>query len=134
MAITEAEVRAATKRMQAKAVVRAIAARYDMARDLVVVAFDTGVEIGFPPRMAQGLANATPAQLRKIEITPAGLGLHWPLLDADLHVPGLLRGILGSSRWMAAHLGAEGGRARSRAKAASARANGRKGGRPRKTA
>lgn len=134
MAIIEAEVQAAGKRMKSKSATHAVSARYDRARDLVVVALNTGVEIGFPPRMTEGLANATATQLGKIEVTPAGMGLHWPLLDADLHVPGLLRGLLGSSRWMAAHLGAEGGRVRSRAKAASARANGLKGGRPRKTA
>lgn len=84
--------------------------------------------------MAQGLANAKTAQLGNIQITPTGMGLHWPMLDADMYVPNLLRGILGSSQWMAAKLGAAGGRARSTAKAASARANGLKGGRPRKTA
>lgn len=133
MAITELEVQLAEKRMRAKTSTHAVGARYDRAQGLVVVALNTGVQIGFPPKLAQGLASATAAQLTTIEITPTGLGLHWPKLDADLYVPNLLRGILGSSQWMAA-VGAEGGRTRSDAKAASARANGLKGGRPRKTA
>jgi hypothetical protein len=58
--------------------------------------------------------------------------MHWPRLDADLYVPGLLSGALGSRAWMAAQLGAEGGRASTPAKAEAARANGAKGGRPRK--
>ena len=134
MAMTEADLRRAERRMQAKAVSRATSARYDRRNGLVQVMLDTGVQIGFPPRMAQGLAGATPAQLSVIEITPSGLGLHWPKLDADLYMPGLLRGMLGSAQWMAAGLGASGGSARSEAKAASARENGRKGGRPRKAA
>jgi hypothetical protein len=43
----------------------------------------------------------------------------------------VVHGIFGSRRWMAAQLGAVGGRAHSEAKAASSRVNGRKGGRPR---
>lgn len=134
MVMTEADLQRAERRMQAKAAPRATSARYDRRNGLVQVMLDTGVQIGFPPRMAQGLAGATPAQLSAIAITPSGLGLHWPKLDADLYLPGLLRGVLGSAQWMAAGLGASGGSARSEAKAASARANGRKGGRPRKAA
>jgi len=49
-------------------------------------------------------------------------------------VPGLLQGTFGTRRWMAGELGAAGGKARSTAKVAAARENGRKGGRPRKAA
>lgn len=72
--------------------------------------------------------------MAKIEITPTGLGLHWPRLDADLYLPSLLKGVLGSPSWMAGLMGRMGGRVRSKAKAAAARANGRRGGRPRKAA
>jgi len=41
-------------------------------------------------------------------------------------------GVLGSPRWMAGLMGRKGGRARTAAKAAAARANGQRGGRPRK--
>ena len=61
-----------------------------------------------------------------------GFGLHFPKLDADIYLPALLEGILGSRNWVAAHLGALGGRAKSRAKAAASRRNGRLGGRPKK--
>ena len=83
---------------------------------------------------AEGLAGASPEHLADIEISPAGLGLHWPRLDADLYVPALLQGMFGSKSWMARELGAEGGRARTVAKIAASRANGRKGGRPKKAA
>jgi hypothetical protein len=84
--------------------------------------------------LVQGLEHATPAALAIIEISPLGDGLHWPVIDADLYVPGLLQGVFGSKSWVARHLGAAGGRARSDAKVAAARENGRKGGRPRKLA
>jgi hypothetical protein len=95
---------------------------------------NTGVELAFPTRLAEGLADASPEHLADIEISPAGLGLHWPRLDVDLYVPALLQGVFGSKSWMARQLGAEGGRSRTVAKVAASRENGRKGGRPRKTA
>lgn len=93
---------------------------------------NTAVDVSFSPRDAQGLENATAGQLAEIEITPPGFGLHWPKLDFDLYVPALLEGMLGSRRWMAARLGAAGGRSRSKAKAAASRENGKLGGRPAK--
>ncbi len=135
MAITERELNQAETRMaQVREAGYAVSARYDPRRSRIVVALSTGVELAFPTRLAEGLANASPEDLADIEISPAGLGLHWPRLDADLYVPALLQGVFGSKTWMARQLGAEGGRARTLAKAAAARENGRKGGRPRKTA
>lgn len=133
MASTEHEMAQAEQRMQTlREHGHAIAARYDRRRARVVVSLNTGVEVAFPPKLAEGLAGAAPAELAKIEITPSGLGLHWPKLDADLYVPGLLAGAFGSQSWMAAQLGAAGGSVHSKAKARAARANGRLGGRPRK--
>lgn len=111
---------------------RAVSARFVRHRARVVIALDNGLELAFPPRMAEGLENATAAELANIEISASGDGLHWPALDADLYIPSLLRGVFGSRSWMARQLGAAGGKANTRAKAAAARENGRKGGRPRK--
>ena len=112
----------------------AVAARYDRDTGLVVVELSNGVVAAFPPAVAQGLEHARPVDLEEIEVTPAGLGLHFPALDADLYVPALLAGITGSERWMAAQLGSQGGSSRSVAKAAASRMNGRRGGRPRRVA
>src|SRR5262245_33335244 len=91
-------------------------ARYDRKRDRVIVELDTGAEFTFPRRQAQGLDSARPSDLDTIEISPSGLGLHFPKLDADLWLPALLQGVFGSKDWMAAQLGARGGRVKSAAK------------------
>lgn len=109
-------------------------ARYDRNRGRVILVFNTGVEMSFPTSLAEGLAHALPEDLSLIEISPSGLGLRWPRLDADFFVPALMQGIFGSKSWMAAQMGAAGGKSRSAAKAAAARKNGRKGGRPRRAA
>jgi hypothetical protein len=109
---------------------RAAAARYDKQTDRVIVDLTNGCAFAFPPRLAQGLEEATGDQLAQIEILGAGYGLHWETLDVDLSVPGLLAGIFGTKAYMARRAG----QARSSAKAAAARANGAKGGRPRKVA
>jgi hypothetical protein len=48
-------------------------------------------------------------------------------------MPGLLDGIFGTRAWMS-RIGAQGGAVRSEAKARAVRANGAKGGRPKKAA
>jgi hypothetical protein len=112
----------------------AVSVRYDRRRDRVIVSLNTGLELAFPPKLAEGLQDAAPADLADIEVSPSGFGIHFPKLDAQLYLPALLKGVFGSKKWMAAQLGAAGGRSRSRAKAAAARANGKRGGRPQKRA
>jgi len=61
----------------------------------IVVIMDSGVEIRFPivgnPRLVDGTAE----QLNNIEISP--FGLHWPDLDEDLSLRGLLAGDYGQN-------------------------------------
>ena len=134
MTLTDAEIKKAEKRMQARmqAQPRAVSARYDRQGARIVVSLSNGLDIGVPVEMAQGLAGAKASQLAAIEITPTGLGLHWPKLDADLYLPSLLQGLFGTRRWMASLLGKAGGRSTSAAKKVASRANGKRGGRPRK--
>jgi hypothetical protein len=135
MEITERERERAQKRLEAeRAAGYAVTARYDRRSGRLVVGLNTGVQLAVPVALVQDLADAAPADLAEIEITPAGLGLYWPRLDADVHLPGLMRGVFGTKSWMARQLGAAGGRSRSAAKSAAARTNGRKGGRPPKSA
>ena len=110
----------------------AVDARYDRRRQRIVVELSSGLQVVFGPQMIGGLQDAKPRDLQEIEITPSGFGIYFPRIDADVHLPGLLTGQFGSRRWIAAQLGQRGGSARSAAKAAAARANGKLGGRPRK--
>ena len=105
-------------------------ARYERKRDRVVIRLSTGIEVASRPRDAQGLERARPNQLDTIEISPSGLGIHFPKLDADIYLPALLEGFLGSKRWIAAEHGKLGGSASTAAKAAAARRNGKLSGRP----
>jgi len=113
---------------------RAVSALYDRRIGRIVIHLSTGLDLAFSPDSAEGLEDATPAQLDPIEISPSGFGIHFPKLDADLYLPALLEGFLGSRNWMASRLGAQGGKSRSAAKTLAARRNGRAGGRPGKNA
>lgn len=41
---------------------------------------------------SERLATATSLQRKVFELLPAGIGIHWPLLDEDLAVGPLIRG------------------------------------------
>jgi hypothetical protein len=117
-----------------KAFPHAVAAHYDRASGRVVIELNSKLAVSFRPQDAEGLEDAKPSQLETIEISPSGFGIHFPRLDADIYLPGLLEGFLGSKRWMAARLGHVGGQSTSSAKKAASRANGKLGGRPLKKA
>jgi hypothetical protein len=112
----------------------AVSVIYDSGHKRVVIKLSTGFDISFFPRDVQGLEAATPNELKLIEISPSGLGIHFPAIDADIYLPGLLEGAIGSKNWMAAQMGSLGGSVKSDAKAKSSRANGLRGGRPKKPA
>ncbi len=63
--------------------------------DFVCLRLEDGREIGFPASKNRRLREATPAQLANIEIICKGTGLHWPDLDEDLSILGILEGRLG---------------------------------------
>ena len=88
---------------------RAVSAHYDRKSGRVVINLSSKLDVSFSPHDAQGLENAKPPQLEEIEISPSGFGIHFPKIDADLYLPSLLEGFLGSKRWMAARLGQVGG-------------------------
>jgi len=53
-------------------------------------------EIRFPAAKNRRLAKALPEQLSKVELICNGTGLHWPDLDEDLSVQGILEGRFGA--------------------------------------
>lgn len=112
---------------------RAKSVHYDARSGRVLVDLDNGCSFAFPARMAQGLQTATDADLAAAEILGAGYGLHWEKLDVDLSIPGLLAGLFGTKAYMDRLRASRAGSATSSCKAAAARVNGAKGGRPRRS-
>jgi hypothetical protein len=130
--LTDAEIDRALERGAAvqRLEPRAVLAAYDPATGCVAVKLANGCGFTFPVVLVEGLEAATDKQLAHVEILGAGTGLHWEALDVDVSVPGLLAGVFGTR----AHMARVAGQAKSDAKAAAARANGAKGGRPRRVA
>jgi hypothetical protein len=112
---------------------RAVSAQYDRKTGRIVVHLSSGLIVSFSPADVEGLQDARPSQFKEIQISPSGFGIHVPALDADLYVPSLLEGFLGSKAWMASRLGQRGGQSRSKRKRVASRANGKLGGRPTKS-
>lgn len=121
----------ARERRERKQGLRASTARYDRASRRIILELTNGYLFAFPVRSVPSLNGATASQLAAVQVDPSGSGLRWETLDVDLSVPGLLFSAVGVEERLR-HLAGLAGRVRSDAKARAARANGRKGGRPRK--
>jgi|APAra7269096936_1048531.scaffolds.fasta_scaffold23060_1 hypothetical protein len=77
---------------------RAVAARYIQRSGTIAVALDSGLELRFRSELVPELRHASHHDLKAIQITPSGQGLHWAALDADLYIPGILNGRFGPAR------------------------------------
>ena len=108
-----------------------VEAQYDATRDAIDLKFRSGGSMTIPRQIVPGLDDVPASALGGISVSPAGDALSWPSLDVDVYVPGLVERAFGT-RLFARATGQRGGRRRSKAKAAAARTNGAKGGRPRK--
>lgn len=119
---------------------KASAARFDARTKRLVVELENGSTLIVPIELIQGLAGSSNGALSHLELMSAGSQIHWPDLDVQIHVVSLLDGVFGTRSWMErlkqhyADIGGRGGAARTPAKSAASRENGKKGGRPRKTA
>jgi hypothetical protein len=131
--ITDAELAQAKQRWEAERAERPIPAsvRFDDPSERIIVEFTNGAAFMFPARSLQGLEEASAAQLAEVELL-GETGLHWESLDTDYTIAGLMNGIFGTKAFMEAQR--RGGQSRSLAKIAASRANGAKGGRPKKSA
>jgi len=102
MVTTDAEIDAAIRRGRAFAkydqrVTRVV---YSQRTDKILLNLSNGVTQGIPRRLLQGLSEAEPSALDKIELLGHGTGLYWPELDVAHLVSGLLAGVYGSAEWM----------------------------------
>src|SRR6476646_8945071 len=70
----------------------ALAKSIDFTADMMNVHLMDGRIIGVPLAWFPRLLAATPRQRKQYEIGGGGIGLHWPALDEDLSVAGLLAG------------------------------------------
>ncbi len=131
----ERQIEEATKRGEEtlKTEPQASAVTYDQDTNRLIIELKNGATFIVPCDLIQGLRGANPDEIAEVELRPYGLALHWPKLDQDFSVAGLMAGVFGTKAWMA-EMGRKGGRVTSEAKRASSRANGQKGGRPRKEA
>jgi hypothetical protein len=102
---------------------------YDAADDRIIVELDNGYGMHIPRRWLQGLEHATPEQLQSVQILGPGTAIAWDDPDVGFTIEGLWQNIFGSERWMS-QLGRAGGQKTSDRKAASSKANGSLGGRP----
>lgn len=110
----------------------ATCASYDARTARLRIELVPGVGVSIPVASIEGLAGAPASVIRSVRLQGGGYGLHWPSLDLDLAVPELVAGCFGSRTWMSA-LARQGGKMSSPAKRRAARANGKLGGRPRKS-
>jgi hypothetical protein len=111
---------------------RAIGVHYCAETGRIEVELSTGAMFAFPAELVQGLRGAAAADLEDIEIYGAGTALHWEGLDVDYELDALMAGVFGTRAWMR-ELGRIGGSVTSESKARAARANGLKGGRPKRS-
>jgi hypothetical protein len=131
----EREYAAAKRRGNAEraAGLRAVNAHYDRASRRVVIELINGIQLSIPLHRLREIESAGQNELEAVEVIGAGSVLHWESLDADYGVPALILSAIGKSA-VAREFARAGGSATTKAKAAAARANGAKGGRPRKSA
>jgi len=123
-AITAGQRRRATER-------RAAGVRYDPNRDSIEIELTDGAAVRLPRTMVEEFRDVPPTDMAKLRVSPVGYGIKLDEYDIDISVHGLIAA-LATPGDAASSLGKLGGAARSEAKRVSARANGAKGGRPRK--
>ena len=69
-----------------------LASNVEFTDDDLIVSLVDGRKVTIPLVWYSRLSNATKHQLENYEILGDGEGIHWPEIDEDLSVAGLLRG------------------------------------------
>jgi hypothetical protein len=132
---TDTEIREAVKRAREreKTATKIVDVCYDKRVDSVICRLSTGVALTVPRKVIPGFAKVRPAQLTDLAILPGRESIWSDAVDGGVLLEQLLVLTAGEST-----LGSIGARInaskRTPARAAASRANGAKGGRPRKSA
>jgi len=69
------------------------AVKVDVTEDEIVARLADGRTISVPLAWSWRLADATPEQRRDYELIGDGQGIHWPAVDEDISVRGMLEGV-----------------------------------------
>ena len=69
-----------------------LATRISFSEDFFRAARDDGREISVPMAWFPRLLHGTPEQRRNWELIGPGHGIHWPDLDEDISIEGILAG------------------------------------------
>ena len=70
-----------------------LAKSVDVTDDLITAHLTDGPTISVPLAWSWRLSDATPAQRRNFELIGRGQGIHWPDVDEDISIRGMLEGI-----------------------------------------
>lgn len=109
---------------------RAVAATYK--KGSVTVDLRSGWSFSFDPRKYKGFKKATDKELAQVRPMGFGFVLEWENLDQHLGVGPLILDLIGE-KYLATELGRRNGSATSEKKKAASKANGKLGGRPKKS-
>jgi len=60
--------------------------------DAILAELSDGRTVSVPLAWSWRLSEATPAQRNRFELIGSGMGAHWPELDEDISVAGMLHG------------------------------------------
>jgi len=81
----------ATVTRKSQVAIKATSLRFEHSR--LIVAFDDDREVSVPFSKYPTLQRATSAQRNAWELIGPGKAIHWPLLDLDLSVAGIMSGL-----------------------------------------
>jgi hypothetical protein len=66
---------------------------FEITGDLITAHLDDGRIISVPLGWSWRLSDASPDQRQRFEIVGNGAGIHWPEIDEDISVRGMLGGV-----------------------------------------
>jgi hypothetical protein len=134
---TEFTAALAAGQAEAEAELRAKSVRYVATQDAIEIVTPNHAGFLIPRDWVSALQGVPPEDLEQLEVWPDGSAIELESRDIHIGVDGLITAVLPAmvpARTVAALFASRGGKSTSTAKQRSARANGRKGGRPSKPA